>query len=156
MYKINVVCVGKLKEKYFFEAQNEYLKRLKKFCKLEIIELEESYLPQNPSKNEVILALDKEYEKLTPYLKGQVVVCDLKGKTYDSVQFSKELLKTFDVVDTLTFVIGSSYGLSEKIKKNNKMISFSMMTFPHHLMRVFLLEQIYRAFCIANNITYHK
>ena len=155
MYKINVVCVGKLKEKYLFDAQNEYLKRLRKFCKLDIVELDEVYLPQNPSKNEVNLALDKEYEKLTQYLKGQIFVCDAKGMAYDSVAFSKEIFKTFDNVDTVTFVIGSSYGLSEKIKKN-KMVSFSAMTFPHHLMRIFLLEQIYRAFCIANNITYHK
>ena len=155
MYKINIVCVGKLKERYFFEAQNEYLKRLKKFCKLDVVELDETQLPQNPSKNEVNLALDKEYEKILPNLKGQVVVCDPNGKALDSVAFSKEIIKTFDTADTLTFVIGSSYGLSQKIK-TNKMVSFSQMTFPHHLMRIFLLEQIYRGFCIANNITYHK
>ena len=155
MYKINIVCVGKLKEKYLFDAQNEYSKRLKKFCKLDLIELDDTPLPQNPSKNEVNLALDREYEKILSNLKGQVFVCDPSGKALDSVAFSKEMIKAYDTADTITFVIGSSYGLSQKIK-TNKMISFSMMTFPHHLMRIFLLEQIYRGFCIANNITYHK
>lgn len=156
MYKINIVCVGKLKEEFFLQAQNEYLKRLQKFCEVKIVELQENFLPQNPSENQIINALDKEYEQIKPYLKGAILVCDLKGKQFDSVNFSKEIFENFNNFDQITFVIGSSYGLSKKIKENNKLVCFSNFTFPHHLMRVILLEQIYRAFCIKNNITYHK
>ena len=156
MYKINIVCVGKLKEKYFLSAQDEYVKRLQKFCYLKIIELNECLLPQSPSQINIDNALQKEYEQIKPFLKGKVFVCDSHGEQYDSMQFSNILVKTFDKNDTATFVIGSSYGLSNQIKKDNSLISFSKMTFPHHMMRVFLEEQIYRAFCIKNNITYHK
>ena len=112
-------------------------------------------MPSNPSKAQIEKALDTEYQKILPHLKGNVVVCDLNGKQFTSEAVSDFVFKNFDTADTLTFVIGSSYGLSNKIK-NNKLISFSLLTFPHHLMRVFVLEQIYRAFCIKNNITYHK
>lgn len=156
MYKINIVCVGKLKEKYFLGAQEEYLKRLQKFCNLKVIELNECLLPQNPSQSGINSALDKEYQQLKQYLKGKVFVCDAKGVQYDSVAFSDALIKSFDNNDVVTFVIGSSYGLCNQIKQENSLISFSKMTFPHHMMRVFLEEQIYRAFCIKNNITYHK
>lgn len=156
MYKINIVCVGKLKEKYFLSAQEEYIKRLQKFCLFKVVELNECLLPQSPSQVSIDNALLKEYEQIKPYLKGKVFVCDSRGEQYDSVQFSNVLIKSFDNNDTVTFVIGSSYGLCEEIKKQNNLISFSKMTFPHHMMRVFLEEQIYRAFCIKNNITYHK
>jgi len=156
MYKINIVCVGKLKEKHFLSAQEEYLKRLSRFCEIKVTELNECLLPQNPSPAQIENALDKEYLQIQPNLKGKVFVCDSRGSQFDSVMFSETLIKSFENFDTVTFVIGSSYGLSEKIKKGNNLISFSKMTFPHHLMRVFLEEQIYRAFCIKNNITYHK
>lgn len=155
MYKINIVCVGKLKEAFYDASVNEYKKRLQKFCELNIIELNEEQLPSNPSKAQIEKALDLEYQKILPNLKGNVVVCDLNGKQFTSEGFSDFVFKNFDTADTLTFVIGSSYGLSNKIK-SNKLVSFSLLTFPHHLMRVFVLEQIYRAFCIKNNITYHK
>ena len=156
MYKINIVAVGKLKEKFFLSAQEEYLKRLSRFCEIKVTELSEVLLPQSPSQAQIDLALDKEYQQLLPLLKGKVFVCDPRGVQYDSVEFSNTITKSFENFDTVTFVIGSSYGLSPKIKQNNSLISFSKMTFPHHLMRVFLEEQIYRAFCIKNNITYHK
>ena len=156
MYKVNIVCVGKLKEKHFLSAQDEYLKRLSRFCDIKVVELNECLLPQNPSPAQIENALDKEYLQIQPNLKGKVFVCDSRGTQYDSVAFSEILIKSFENYDTATFVIGSSYGLSEKIKKGNSLISFSKMTFPHHLMRVFLEEQIYRAFGIKNNITYHK
>lgn len=156
MYKINIICVGKLKEDFYLKAQNEYTKRLQKFCELKIFELPEHYLPQNPSKAQIENALDAEYAEILPKLKGKVIVCDVQSKQLDSVQFSKEIIKSFDTQDTITFVIGSSYGLSQKIKQNNALVSFSKMTFPHHLMRVLLLEQIYRAFCINANSSYHK
>lgn len=155
MYKINIVCCGSLKEKHFVEAQNEYLKRLNRFCTINITELQEQALPNNPTENEIKNALDKEYINMQPYLKGKVFVCDSRGEQFTSEDFSKKLIKSFDNNDCVTFIIGSSYGLSEKIKSNS-LISFSKMTFPHHLMRIFLEEQIYRAFCINNNISYHK
>lgn len=156
MYKVNIICVGKLKEKFFLSAQEEYLKRLKRFCDFKVTELNEFLLPQDPSQAQISNALDKEYLQIEPLLKGKVFVCDSRGSQYDSVSFSSTIFKAFENFDTITFVIGSSYGLSEKIKKDNSLISFSKMTFPHHLMRVFLEEQVYRAFCIKNNITYHK
>lgn len=156
MYKVNIVCVGKLKEDFYLKAQNEYIKRLQKFCDLKIYELPESYLPQNPSRAQIENALDSEYNQILQKSKGKIFVCDVESKQLDSVQFSKEIIKSFDTQDTITFVIGSSYGLSSKIKQNNNLISFSKMTFPHHLMRVLLLEQIYRGFCINSNTTYHK
>lgn len=155
MYKINIVCTGTLKEKHFLSAQNEYLKRLSRFCSISIIELQEYLLPQNPNATEITNALDKEYQQMLPYLKGKIFVCDLNGEQLTSEEFSKKLIKSFDTNTIVTFVIGSSYGLSSKIK-NNTLISFSKLTFPHHLMRIFLEEQIYRAFCINNNISYHK
>jgi len=155
MYKINIVCVGKLKEKFFISAQEEYSKRLQKFCDLKITELPDFPLPPKPSPEQIENALNKEYISILPHLKGKVLVCDPKGDQCDSVEFSNNITKIFNNYDTITFVIGSSYGLSKQIK-NNTLISFSKMTFPHHLMRVFLLEQVYRAFCIKNNITYHK
>ena len=156
MYKINIVCVGKLKEKHFVSAQEEYLKRLSRFCEIKVIELNEVLLPQNPSPAQIENALDKEYLLMQPYLKGKIFVCDSRGSQYISEDFSELIFKNFENFDTITFVIGSSYGLSKKIKEGNSLISFSKMTFPHHMMRVFLQEQIYRAFCIKNNITYHK
>ncbi len=156
MYKINIICVGSLKEKHFISAQNEYIKRLSRFCSINIVELQEQPLPQNPTQNEIKIALDKEYLQILPLLKGKVLVCDFRGKQFSSEEFSKDLIKYFDTSNIVTFVIGSSYGLSQKIKENNTLISFSKMTFPHHLMRIFLEEQIYRAFCINNNIAYHK
>lgn len=155
MYKINIVCTGSLKEKYFLSAQEEYLKRLSRFCKITITELNELPLPQNPTENEIKVSLNKEYIQMQPYLKGKILVCDPRGEELTSEEFSKNIIKTFDTTDTITFVIGSSYGLCEEIKKN-KLISFSKLTFPHHLMRIFLEEQIYRAFCINNNVSYHK
>lgn len=155
MYKLNIVCVGSLKENYLLSAQNEYVKRLSRFCTLTINELTEQPLPQNPTENEIKNALDKEYNQILPLLKGKVLVCDPNGKQYTSEEFSKFLIKNFDTTNQVTFVIGSSYGLSNKIKTNT-LISFSKLTFPHHLMRIFLEEQIYRAFCINNNVAYHK
>ena len=156
MYKVNIVCVGKLKEKFFLSAQEEYLKRLSRFCEIKVFGLNEFALPQSPSQAQIDNALDKEYQQILPLLKGKVFVCDSRGSQYDSVEFSNIITKSFENFDSITFVIGSSYGLSPKIKQGNSLISFSKMTFPHHLMRVFLEEQVYRAFCIKNNITYHK
>lgn len=157
MYKINIVCVGGLKENYYMEAQKDYLKRLSKFCQVNVTELAEQKLPSNPSEQDIKNNLEKEAKQIEKHLRGFVFVCDVLGKKFTSPSLATSLQKCYDTVDTITFVIGSSYGLSETIKqKANQKISFSDCTFPHHLMRIILLEQIYRGMCINNNITYHK
>ncbi len=155
MYKINIVCVGSLKEKYFISAQSEYLKRLSRFCEINLVELPEFKLPASPTLSQIEQALDKEYEQILLYLKGKVIILAVEGKMLDSNEFERELFKNFNTCGVITFVIGSSYGISSKLK-NNYLISLSKMTFPHHLARIMLEEQIYRAFTIHNNITYHK
>ena len=156
MYKINIVCVGKLKENFFVNAQNEYVKRLNRFCELNILEIGEKALVDNASDKQIEKSLDQEYLKIEPHLKGFVWVCDSLGTSFTSEQFSLKLIKNLDENGIITFVIGGSNGLSRKIKEKYEKISFSKLTFPHHLMRIFLLEQVYRGFCIKNNITYHK
>ena len=145
--KINILAVGNIKENYFAGACEEYSKRLGKFCDINIIEIQEKNKLSTPE--QCLLAEAKDVEK---HLTGFVV-----GKKFDSISFSKKLEEIKMTNSTITFVIGSSYGLDESIKKKaNLMMSVSDMTFPHQLFRVLLLEQIYRAFCIENNITYHK
>ena len=156
MLKLNIVCTGTLKEKYFVSAQEEYLKRLQKFCEVKIVEFAEEKLPQNPSRAEIEKALDKEYEKYQPTLKGKILVCAVEGKEYSSEEFAKLLKKNFDEAGVVTFLIGSSHGLSSKAKCGATLISFSKMTLPHHLARIVLEEQIYRAFSILAGSSYHK
>ena len=156
MFKLNIVCTGTLKEKHFISAQEEYLKRLQKFCEVKIEEFAEGELPQNPSRAEIEKAIDKEYEKYQPILKGKIFVCAVEGKEYSSEDFSKLLKKSFDETGVVTFLIGSSHGLSQKAKSGATLVSFSKMTLPHHLARIFLEEQIYRAFSILAGSSYHK
>lgn len=150
--KINIVAIGNIKESFFADACDEYKKRLGKFCEVNIVELQEKNKLSSPT--QTLLAEAKDIEK---HLTGFVVVLDKFGKKFDSVCFSKKLQEIKMTASTITFVIGSSFGLDESIKKKaNLLMSVSDMTFPHQLFRVLLLEQIYRAFCIENNITYHK
>lgn len=145
------MAVGNLKENFFVEACEEYKKRLGKFCDVKVVEVQEK---NKPSPSQTLLAEAKDIEK---HLCGFVIVLDRLGKKFDSVAFSKELQNIKMTSSSITFVIGSSYGVDEGIKqKANLLMSVSDMTFPHQLFRVLLLEQIYRAFCIENNITYHK
>ena len=147
---IHIVCVGNLKEKYLEDAASEYIKRIKKFDKVEIVEIKESILsPFN-------LALAEEAKEINKKLKGFVIKMDIKGNELDSVGFAKKIenIKLNGNSD-ITFVIGSSNGLDKSIPSNYNM-SFSPMTFPHQLARIMLLEQIYRAFSILNNTPYHK
>lgn len=147
---IRIVCVGNLKEKYLVDAQNEYLKRIKKYDKIEVIECKESTL--SPFK----LALDEEAKEINKHLKGYVILLAIKGVQLESESLAKKIenIKTNGDSD-ITFVIGSSNGLSENVKGNFN-LSFSLMTFPHQLARIMLLEQIYRAYSILNNSPYHK
>lgn len=155
--KINIVVVGDLKEKYLVEACKEYLKRISRFHNIEVITVAEEKLPKTLNEADVSRALVKEGAKIEKYLKGTIVVLDVQGEQIDSVKFSKVIEQSAINSDTMTFVIGGSYGLCETIKaKANIRLSFSKMTFPHQLFRVMLLEQIYRASTITYNILYHK
>lgn len=155
--KINVVCVGSIKETYYRDAVAEYVKRMSKFHTVEIIEVAESKLPKNASDKEIEISKENESKQLTKYLKGHVVLLDIWGKKLDSVKFSEFLYGLTNVTNVVTFVIGGSNGVTNEFKKNaNTLLSFSDFTFPHQLMRVVLMEQLYRATTIANNITYHK
>lgn len=150
--KINIVAVGNLKESFFAEACEEYKKRLGKFCEINIIELQEKTKFSTPAQT-----LFEEAKDIEKHLAGFVIVLDRLGKKFDSIAFSKKLQDIKMTSSSITFVIGSSHGVDEGIKqKANLLMSVSDMTFPHQLFRVLLLEQIYRAFCIENNITYHK
>ena len=157
MIKVNVVAVGRVKEKYFSEAISEYVKRLGKYCEIKIIETpEENFTKVDDGLIKTIIA--KEAEKILPHLKGHVYAMAIEGKPTSSQSFSSEIKGLIDSGEgVFTFVIGGSYGLSEEIKKRaNKLFSFSPMTFPHTLFRVMLLEQIYRAFSIIGGSGYHK
>ena len=157
MIKINLIAVGKVKEKYFEQGIEEYCKRLSRFCDFNVIEVgEENYKKTDDSTIQTIL--EKEGAKIEPLLKGYVFVMAIEGKKFSSEKFSQEIEKrAIDGKGTITFVIGGSYGVSKKIKdKANALISFSDMTFPHTLFRLMLTEQIYRAFCINDGVAYHK
>ena len=158
--QITLVTVGKIKEQYLKEAINEYIKRLSPYSKINIIEVMDEPIVDNPSKKEIEKAIDKEGEKILSHLPNNsyVINLDLNKKEYDSIEFASFLQKRIDTYSNhLVFVIGGSYGLSEKVKNNAKeSISLSKMTFTHQMTRLLLLEQIYRAFKINNNETYHK
>ncbi len=157
---ITVICVGKIKEKFYREAVCEYSKRLSKFCKLNIIEVDDEEAGQNLSPVQESNIKDKEGERILKKIPSNsyVFTLEIEGKKYDSVSFSKNLNDLcIKGQSSICFIIGGSLGLSDKIKDlSNAKLSFSDMTFPHQLMRVILLEQIYRAFKIINNEPYHK
>ena len=158
MIHINIICVGKIKENYLKEGINEYVKRLSKYCKINIIEVPDESIPSNLNDKlcENIKLL--EGNKILPFAKSSYVISlDLKGKQYTSEEFSNKLEALSLNNSSISFIIGGSLGLSnEVINKSNELICFSKMTFPHQLIRLFLLEQIFRAFKIANNETYHR
>lgn len=152
MITINIVCVGNLKEKFSKEEQNEYCKRLSAFCKLNIIEIKEQNQLVVPE-----LILEKEGDEILKKVKGYCILCDINSKEMTSQQFAEKLNGLMQETSIITFIIGGSYGVSEKVKDAVKQkISFSPMTFPHNLFRIMLLEQIYRAFAINTGKTYHK
>lgn len=145
MQKINVVCVGKIKEEFYRAAVAEYLKRLSRFAKVEIKELAEG-------RN-----IEEEAAPILKACKGFTFALCVEGKKYSSEQLAEEIKKLCDKGGEITFVIGSSCGLSDKVKRQADIkLSFSDMTFPHQLMRVILTEQIYRAFMINSGSEYHK
>ena len=157
MVKVKIVAVGKVKEKYFLDGINEYAKRLKRFCQFSIVEVaEENYDKAQGKMLDVIK--EKEAERTLPNLNGFVFAMAIEGEKFSSENFAKKIKNlTDDGVGEFTFVIGGSYGLSDKVKKRaDKLISFSDMTFPHTLFRLMLCEQIYRAYTINEGTAYHK
>ena len=153
MQKITVLCVGKLKEKFYLDAVAEYTKRLQRCCKLEVIELPESKLPEEPSPAQIQQALDAEAAR-----GGALVAMCIEGSPCSSEEMSRKMQQLAVSGSTqVTFLIGGSVGLSEELKRRaDWRLSMSPMTFPHHLARVMLLEQIYRAFQIQQGTKYHK
>ena len=148
---IKIVCVGKIKEKFLSLAISEYLKRLSKYTKIDIVQVADE---ANAEK-----ALKVEGEKILSKIKPDeyVIALDISGESISSIEFAKKIDSVFNSYSKLTFVIGGSYGLSTQVKKrSNYLLSFSKMTFPHQMFRVILLEQIYRAYKINNNESYHK
>lgn len=150
---IKIICVGSIKEKFLIEAINEYKKRLSKYTRIDIIEV-------NDIDNKSIdVILNKEKELINKYIdkKDYIITLEIDGEMLDSISFSKKIDSIFNNYSNITFIIGGSYGLHRDIKeKSNYKLSFSKMTFPHQLFRVLLLEQIYRAYKISNNESYHK
>ena len=144
---IQIICLGKIKENYLKDAIDDYYSRIKKYHKIEIIELKDT---DN---------LDSEKDDILKHIDNRdyVIACTLEGNNIDSKEFASIIDKTFITNPTITFVIGSSTGLHDDVKKRaNYLLSFSKLTFPHGLFRGILLEQIYRAFKIINNESYHK
>ena len=148
---MKIICVGKVKEKFFVDAMNEYSKRISKYTKLEIIEI--------PDESNESIAMKKEGEKILSKIKDNdyVVILEIEGNFLTSLEFAKKIDNNFNSNKNLTFVIGGSYGLDESVKsRSDYKLSFSKFTFPHQLFRVILLEQIYRAYKINHNENYHK
>ncbi len=157
--KISIITVGKLKEKYLVEGIKEYTKRLSKYTKLEIIEVADEHAPENLSYKDKEKIKDIEGKKILSRLKDSYVIAlVIDGMQLSSVELANKIeeIKTYHS-SNITFLIGGSLGLSdEMIKKSDYKLSFSKMTFPHQLMRLIVLEQIYRSFRINNNEPYHK
>lgn len=157
---IDIISVGSIKEKYFVDAINEYLKRMKPYANVRVIEISEHKLPNNPSESQIQIGIEKEKEDILSKISDRAFICSLciEGKQLDSESLSSEIEKIgINGYSDITFIIGGSYGLSNEIKqKSHLKLSFSKMTFPHQLMRVILLEQVYRAYRIMRNEPYHK
>ncbi len=159
MIKISIICVGKIKEKYWLDAIAEYSKRLSRYCKLNIIEVADEKTPEDASDAECDAIKKKEADKILKKIDSQGMVCTLEiaGKRFTSEGFASFIDVSSVRSSHIQFVIGGSLGLhSSVLDKSDVAISFSDMTFPHQMMRVILLEQIYRGFRITNGEPYHK
>lgn len=150
---IKIICVGKLKEKYWQDAFQEYQKRLKRYTKLEIIEVADIDF------NDVDKVKKMEAESIKKHIteKDYIIVLDIQGQQLNSIQLAKKLETLSINYTNVTYIIGGSYGLSDELKtRANYSLSFSSLTFPHQLFRIMLLEQLYRCYKIQNNESYHK
>ena len=158
--RINIVCVGKIKEKYLKLGIDEFKKRLSKYCKLEIIELEDEKAPENLSDKEMLMIKEKEGKKILSKIKDNsyVIALAIDGKNLSSEELAETINKLgVRGISNITFVIWGSLGLSDEVlSRADYKLSFSKMTFPHQLMRLILLEQVYRAYRINNGEPYHK
>ncbi|KXB58905.1 23S rRNA (pseudouridine(1915)-N(3))-methyltransferase RlmH [Gemelliphila asaccharolytica] len=157
--KIKILCVGKIKEKFFNEALLEYKKRLSGYCKIEIIEVSDEKIKYENDSNKEI-AMKKEGERLLAKIKDNdyLITLEIKGEKMSSENLANKINKlSIEGVSNIVFLIGGSYGINKEVRnRSNFSLSFSEMTFPHQLMRVVLLEQIYRTFKINKNEPYHK
>ena len=158
--KITILCVGKVKEKFYRMAIDEYVKRLGRYCKLKIIEVSDEKTPDNASEHEESLIKDKEGERILKNIRREatVIALAIEGKMLSSEQLAGKISQLgISGESHIQFIIGGSLGLSEKVlKEADLLLSFSKMTFPHQLMRVILLEQIYRSYRIIQGEPYHK
>lgn len=158
--KIKIITVGKLKEKYLVQGINEYLKRLQSYAKVEIIEVSDEKAPENLSEAEMLQVKEREGERILAKISDSeyVFVLAINGKQFSSEEFSKEIDQlAINGKSHLTFVIGGSLGLStDVVKRSQKQMSFGKLTYPHQLMRLVLVEQIYRGFRIMRGEPYHK
>ena len=158
MLHIDCICVGKLKEDYLKNAILEYSKRLSKYCNFNIVELQDEKVPSNLSDAEKLKIIEKESNNILANIKenSYVIALDLNGKQYTSEEFSEKIEQITQYSSHVTFLIGGTLGMSKQLlSRANELISFSKMTFPHQLIRVFLLEQLFRSFKIQHNETYH-
>ena len=158
--KITILCVGKIKEKFYRDALAEYTKRLSRYCSLTIMEVADEKTKEQASETECAIIKDREGERILKSIRddGYVIALAIDGKTLDSVELSEKIDKLgLSGKSNVYFVIGGSLGLSDAVmKRADYKLSFSRMTFPHQLMRVILLEQIYRSYRIINHEPYHK
>lgn len=160
MLSVHIICVGKLKERFYLDASQEYLKRLSAYCRLTVTELSEQRLPATPSQAQIDAALVQEAQTIRARLPGgaYVVALCVEGTARSSEQLAQLVARCqLDGYKHLVFLIGGSFGLDRTLKAQaNLQLSMSPMTFPHHLARIMLLEQIYRAFKINEGSAYHK
>lgn len=159
MIKINIICVGKIKEKYLLEGIKEYQKRLSKYCSLQFIELEDEKIYENSNPSLDLIIKEKESKKVIDKMpEGYSILLDVYGEETSSENMAKTLEKIIDQGNSkINFIICGSLGPSEELRRKvNKKISLSKLTFTHQMTRLILLEQIYRCFKINNNETYHK
>ena len=160
MQKVSIICVGKMKEKFYIEAAAEYVKRLGRFCKMDIVELPEDRLPDDPSQAQIDAALAKEADAIRAKLpqNAYIIAMCVEGKTRSSESLARLMAETANQGGShLVFLIGGSFGLHSSVKELAAVkLSMSPMTFPHHLARVMLLEQIYRGYQINAGSKYHK
>ena len=160
MISVTIIAVGKLKEKFYKNACEEYLKRLQSFCKIKVIEIDEANVPEKASQNEIIAAVNLEGKRILSKIpdRSHIISMCIEGKQLDSIELSEYITEQcLTGTSSIIFIVGGSWGLSDDVKKaSNYKLSMSKMTFPHQLARVMLCEQIYRAFQIANDGKYHK
>jgi len=158
--KITMICVGKIKEKFYRDAVSEYEKRLGRYCRLEILEVADERTPDGAGASIEEQIKEKEGRRILEKIREDAFVCtlEIKGKRFSSEEFARWMEGlTVNGTSHITFVIGGSLGLHESVRKRSNMaLSFSDMTFPHQLMRVILVEQVYRAFRIVHGEPYHK